>query len=1194
MPRLTFPRLTFSEQRFPRARFRARCAVCLLAAVLLAGLAFAPAAQALPKVASYVLSVGALSDTYTSGKPSQGYTITLPNAAQSITITAHPVVTGALSFASGVCLRMQISGGGSGGNEHSKSDPRECTSALTATFTLVIGENTVYVERRTGFAREWDSVNRDIFTIIRQTLPAPPGNLRVTFPADTPAGVGILNAAWTTPPTGASEAPAGYRIRWAEGAASTTWLNPAAEAGESINNAATLAYEISGLQPLTTYAVQVASANTDDRVGVWSASVSARTISAPPAAPSEIVLADASNLGEMHVAWTAAPDPGEAPVTEYRVRWRSAMSANAAAGDWQKAGGATSGNADGETIARAPTAYIITSLVIGMTYEAQVAARNTLGQSPWSAIFTGIPVALPPAPALLPPDPQDRALGLDWTPPPDPPGAPVSSHRVRWRMAAAGDWQKDGSATSDDDDGEEIALPGASYTISGLMNLVSYDVEVAAISAAGRGAWASARAIPSSLRLPQPNLRYHSGTAVSETLVSVTGGMAPYEYTLTGIPAGFAFDDAANTRLLSSGVTPILSAPVTHELVYTVVDSDTPPVTAIRTFTLTLAPPLAFGAVPASLTFRLNAPVNNILPEPIGGFAPFVYSIDTPPFGLSFNAATHAILGMPDSPGSAEIVYTVTDDIGVVVRATIGIHVQAVRPAAPANLRAVAADRQLRLMWSAPRSVGLGGQAPSSYRARWALSSAAANWLNPGGADGADIGDVTAYTITGLTNAMEYNWQVAAVNSAGRGAWSSLGSDTPVPPPAAPVDLRAVAGDRQLQAMWSAPGGSGSEAPSGYLMRWARSNAAADWLNPGGEDGKEVGDVTTYTITELMNGVEYNWQVAAVNGASIGEWSIVDSETPLPPLPAAPGNLSARAVDRQLLLMWSAPGTSAGGEMPSGYRARWALGSAPAAWLNDGGGDGADLGDVTEYAITGLMNGVEYNWQVAAVNSAGRGAWSVLRGDTPLAGLFFLTSPQDLTFTVTGDPVASPAFPVANGGAAPFDYALQGDLPGGLSFDAAARTLSGTPSTTGMPAVDATPLMETATLTYAVSDSASGTITETFRISVIAHAFALDINADGKIIGHDGILIARYMLGVRAAALTDPQRDVDAEVVASRAADGVRAGNLDVDGDGEMNGEDGIMLTRYLLGLRGAALTDGLAATDHAAVETNMRMLLNP
>lgn len=75
----------------------------------------------------------------------------------------------------------------------------------------------------------------------------------------------------------------------------------------------------------------------------------------------------------------------------------------------------------------------------------------------------------------------------------------------------------------------------------------------------------------------------------------------------------------------------------------------------------------------------------------------------------------------------------------------------------------------------------------------------------------------------------------------------------------------------------------------------------------------------------------------------------------------------------------------------------------------------------------------------------------------------------------------------------------------------------------------------------------------------------------------DGVVIARYLRGGRGAALVEgvTSQAVDIAALEGRLAN--LSQRLDIDGDGKRRADtDGVLLIRYLLGLRGAALVEGL------------------
>lgn len=117
-------------------------------------------------------------------------------------------------------------------------------------------------------------------------------------------------------------------------------------------------------------------------------------------------------------------------------------------------------------------------------------------------------------------------------------------------------------------------------------------------------------------------------------------------------------------------------------------------------------------------------------------------------------------------------------------------------------------------------------------------------------------------------------------------------------------------------------------------------------------------------------------------------------------------------------------------------------------------------------------------------------------------------------------------------------------------------------------------------------------------VSRIRFTLSVDVDDDGRVdAATDVLLLQRYLLGLRGAALIDgargPGARSDADMIASSIA---RLGNtLDIDGDGSVKATtDGLLVLRYVLGLRGTALTTGASATTKAvdAIERDLQALL--
>ena len=137
-------------------------------------------------------------------------------------------------------------------------------------------------------------------------------------------------------------------------------------------------------------------------------------------------------------------------------------------------------------------------------------------------------------------------------------------------------------------------------------------------------------------------------------------------------------------------------------------------------------------------------------------------------------------------------------------------------------------------------------------------------WISTGGT-------ATSHTVTGLNNGQTYMFRVRAVNALGNGAVGTLeatpspstgggfggggggGSSTTVP--GAPVNLTAVGGNGEVVLTWEAPARDGGSEITDYEYRINRRNP---WISIGSTD-------TTHTVTGLVNGTEYVFEVRAVN-----------------------------------------------------------------------------------------------------------------------------------------------------------------------------------------------------------------------------------------------------------------------------------------------------------------------------------------
>lgn len=168
-------------------------------------------------------------------------------------------------------------------------------------------------------------------------------------------------------------------------------------------------------------------------------------------------------------------------------------------------------------------------------------------------------------------------------------------------------------------------------------------------------------------------------------------------------------------------------------------------------------------------------------------------------------------------------------------------------PNAPTLNSATAGNAQVALAWSAPGS----GPTPAGYKVKYGTSSGSYTTT-------IDVGNVTSYTVTSLTNGTLYYFIVVAYNAAGDGSNSNELSATPTAggsPPSAPTLVSLVPGSTQLVASWGSVAGA-----TGYKVRIGTSTGSYGAAT-------SVGNVTSYTFTGLTNGTRYYVIVIATNAS---------------------------------------------------------------------------------------------------------------------------------------------------------------------------------------------------------------------------------------------------------------------------------------------------------------------------------------
>ena len=204
------------------------------------------------------------------------------------------------------------------------------------------------------------------------------------------------------------------------------------------------------------------------------------------------------------------------------------------------------------------------------------------------------------------------------------------------------------------------------------------------------------------------------------------------------------------------------------------------------------------------------------------------------------------------------------------------------------------AESQIVLSWTAGAEIT--GVTVDDYEYRQ-LVSGAVSWSawNSISGDGSE----TTYTVIELLPSTTYSFELRAVAGALKSAPSDSASgttadpptDQPLVAPVAPMGLRAAAGNEQATLTWSNP-------DNRYILRYryrvALEGTVIDTVGWQQIDGSDK-DTTSHTITGLINGTTYSFQVQAVGaGIMIGTASETVTATPRPPRPPTGGGGTSR------------------------------------------------------------------------------------------------------------------------------------------------------------------------------------------------------------------------------------------------------------------------------------------------------------
>ena len=898
------------------------------------------------------------------------------------------------------------------------------TNGTTYYFQVAALNNTTSIS-------EWASASATPFT-----APGAPSGVTGT-PGDQQV---TLN--WTTPSDG-GKAIMGYQVQYSTNG--TSWTTAI-----SNTNSTSPTYTVTGLTNGTQYSFRVAAINNATESGLgtlssWS-TVTTSTPYAVPDAPFDVQ--GAASSGNIALTWNAPTQTGGLPIAGYKIQISTDNST------WNT----VVANTNAANSTPVPTNYIVTTDASGnplsgtQGYYFRVASITGTGTSPGGAtsdfsaaspqIFAQ---TVPGAPTNLTVLPGDTTAQLSWTAPASDGGNAIIGYEV--------DYSTDGSTWTTATANNALTSGGGSipttYTVRSLTNGTAYYFRVAAINGLGIGpavttATTYTPAIPTAaitspanggvaatwngvisgtatanagttlnsvaLYVQEENNDYWTGTNWVTTKTSVTPtGTSTWSYTL---PSG-AFDGSAHTytftAVATNNATASSAAAVSTYTLY-----PTPPGVAVTypvasttygpgwngaiTGTATLYKPYSLvtlstvnvtitdttaslywnGSAWTSTPATVPATITGHADQTSGGnYADTLYSWSYSMPGGNFTS---------QSGDTFSVTAVATDSVGNTTTSSatsFGYYYAA--PTAVTGVTGTPTNGQVQLNWTSPSDNG--GASITGYQVQYSTNGS--TWTTASANTGSAT---TSYTVTGLTNGTAYYFKVAALNAVGAGTAGYVGGTsapgstvTPYTVPGAPSITNGTAGNGQVTLTWTAPSSTGGKDITGYQVQYSTDQAT--WMTAAANTGSTS---TNYTATGLTNGTAYYFQVAAINHTTADLGTFSAPYGPVTPFttPEAPTSLTGTAGSNgQVPLSWTAP--VSGGASVSGYIVKYSTNGS--TWTTATSNTGSTS---TTYTVTGLTNGTEYYFEVAAINSAGTGPYAFVNSvSTPGSTVIPYTTP---------------------------------------------------------------------------------------------------------------------------------------------------------------------------------------------------------
>ena len=180
----------------------------------------------------------------------------------------------------------------------------------------------------------------------------------------------------------------------------------------------------------------------------------------------------------------------------------------------------------------------------------------------------------------------------------------------------------------------------------------------------------------------------------------------------------------------------------------------------------------------------------------------------------------------------------------------------------------------------------------------------------PNLANGSQSQNITYGGSTIALNGSTYYWRIRFWDNNGAvSQYSSVFSFTMIDVPSAPLNPSVVSGNTQITLTWNIPSSDGGSSITDYIVQYSTDGNTWDTFDDG------VSTSTTATVTDLTNGTQYYFRVAAVNGAGIGPYTASVTATPVNQIPIFTGQAYNTPVNPGDTVTWSATASDSDGQV---------------------------------------------------------------------------------------------------------------------------------------------------------------------------------------------------------------------------------------------------------------------------------------